>query len=190
MSVEQQLPTPSSAPRRKTKPRKPTIAESTAYGRKLFAQLAKPFIMPASAGTGTDGLIVDIEGNGLLGTISQVHCIVIAELASGRIYEHGPGQIAEALEHMAGAATLIGHNIQGFDLPALRKLHGWAPQPGCQTVDTLVAARLILPNLGSLDGEVARRARDPGFGKVHGRYSLEAWGLRLGTAKIGAELVD
>src|SRR5262249_6770010 len=85
---------------------------------------------------------------------------------------------------------LIGHNIQGFDLPVLRKQYGWAPQSSTRVVDTLIAARLILPHLDRLDGEVAQRAKDAAFGKIYGKYSLEAWGVRLGEAKIGAEIED
>src|SRR5262249_46305584 len=106
------------------------------------------------------------------------------------VHEYGPRQIAEALAHLARANTLSGHNIQNYDLPVLRKLHGWAPRPACRIVDTLIAGRLILPHLDRVDGEVASRAKDAAFGRIRGRHSLEAWGVRLGAAKIGAEIED
>src|SRR5262249_9164796 len=130
------------------------------------------------------------ESNGLLDVVTRVHCIVIGEPDNNHVHEYGPEQIAEALAHLARADTLIGHNIQSYDLPVLRKLLGWAPRPAWQIVDTLIAGRLILPHLANIDSEVASRAKDKAFGQVHGKYSLEAWGVRLGIAKIGAELED
>jgi DNA polymerase I-like protein with 3'-5' exonuclease and polymerase domains len=168
----------------------PVPAEATSYAHALFVQLARPFIIPA--GTHEEGLhlIFDLESDGLLEVVSRVHCIVIDELDSDRKYEYGPGHIPDALAHLARADTLIGHNVQSYDLPVLRKLHGWSPAPTCRVVDTLIAGRLILPNLTNLDGEVAKRAKDKAFGKIYGKYSLEAWGVRFGMTKIGAEIED
>jgi DNA polymerase I-like protein with 3'-5' exonuclease and polymerase domains len=192
MNLEQ-----SDQPLRRAKPRvakrpkpAPIPIEATSYARTLFAQLARPFIIPAKASSEGLRLIFDIESDGLLETVTQVHCIVVGELDSDRVYEYGPDRITDALEHLARADTLIGHNIQSYDLPVLRKLYGWSPAPTCRIVDTLIAGRLILPNLTNLDGEVAKRAKDKTFGKIYGKYSLEAWGVRFGVAKIGAEIED
>jgi len=183
-------PAAQTAPPR-TRKRKPSIpVESTPYGRKLFAQLARPFITLGGASDNRLPLILDLEADGLLDTVTCVHCIVIGELDSNRVYEYGPGQIAEALKHLARADTLIGHNIQGYDLRVLEKLHNWMRPPWIGIVDTLIAARLILPHLDRLDGEVTQRAKDAAFGKIYGKYSLEAWGARLGEMKVGAEIED
>jgi DNA polymerase I-like protein with 3'-5' exonuclease and polymerase domains len=168
----------------------PIPTEATPYARALFAQLARPFIIPANAQAEGLRLAFDLESDGLLETVTQIHCIVIGELDTDRVYEYGPERIAEALAHLTRANVLIGHHAQGYDLPVLRKLHGWSPAPMCRIVDTLIAARLILPNLTNLDGEVAKRAKDRTFGKIYGKQSLEAWGVRLGMAKTGAELED
>ena len=77
--------------------------EATPYGRKLFAQLAKPFIVPADAPGEGLRLIFDLEADGLLETVTQVHCVVIGELDSGRVHEYGPERIAEALAHLGRA---------------------------------------------------------------------------------------
>jgi Autographiviridae DNA-directed DNA polymerase len=191
MNIELHQSPRSTKPRTVKRPKpKPLPAEPTLYAHTLFAQLAKPFIMPAGAPNEGLRLIFDLESNGLLETITRIHCIVIGELDSDRVHEYGPDQIANALAHLARADTLIGHNIQSYDLPVLRKLYGWVPRPACRITDTLIAGRLILPNLDRIDGEVTKRARDKAFGQIYGKYSLEAWGLRLGVAKIGAELED
>ena len=129
-----------------------------------------------------------LKADGLLESVTKIHCIVISAVDSDRVYEYGPGQIDEALEHLSRADMLIGHNIQGFDLPALLKLHDWAPPPECRVIDTLIAGRLILPNLDRLDGEVVQRTKDKAFGKVFGKHTLQAWGVRLGLMKVGTEL--
>src|SRR5262249_23523644 len=148
------------------KPAEPTPAAQP-YARTLFAQLARPFIIPASARSEGLHLIFDLESNGLLDVVTRVHCIVIGEPDNNHVHEYGPEQIAEALAHLARADPLIGHNIQSYDLPVLRKLLGWAPRPACQIVDTLIAGRLILPHLANIDSEVASRAKDKAFGQVH-----------------------
>jgi hypothetical protein len=118
-----------------SKPKK-TVPEARPYARALFAKFAQPFIIPArEPGQGLH-LIFDLEGNGLLETITRLHCIVISELGKDHVYEYGPEQITEALAHLARADTLIGHNIQSYDLPVLRKLREWAPRPACRIVDT------------------------------------------------------
>jgi DNA polymerase I-like protein with 3'-5' exonuclease and polymerase domains len=177
--------------RRQPKPTQSTPSpapEAQPYARALFAQLARPSIMPTSDRSEGLRLIFDLESDGLLDAVTRVHCIVVGDLDSDRVHEYGPGRITDALAHLAHADVLIGHNIQGYDLPVLRKLNGWAPRSKCRIVDTLIAARLILPHLAKIDAEVAARTKNAAFGQVHGKYSLEAWGLRLGMPKIGAEI--
>jgi hypothetical protein len=82
-----------------------------------------------------------------------------------------------ALDHLQRADYLTGHNIQGYDLPLLRRLHGWTPAIDCTVVDTLITARLILPNVADLDDQAAAMG-SKSLGKLRGRYSLEAWGER------------
>jgi DNA polymerase I len=100
-----------------------------------------------------------------------------------------PNRFPAALAHLARADYLTGHNITGYDLPLLERLHGWRPKPGCAVVDTLIASRLILPNIADLDDQAAAMG-DPPLGKLRGRYSLEAWGMRLGIPKVGADIED
>ena len=155
----------------------------------LFQRLARRYIMPPATKNGGIRLIFDIEANGFLDIATTAHCIVIADLDSDQIHEYGPQQIANALAHLARAHYLTGHNIQAYDIPLLQRLYGWAPSANTEVVDTLVAGRLILPNLGDIDDQVT--AMDGGaLGKLRGRYSIEAWGARLGIAKVGVDIKD
>lgn len=68
----------------------------------------------------------------------------------------------ELLPVLECAATLVGHNITHFDLPALERLYGFVPSPDQHVEDTLVLARLVDP---------------PTTGK---KYNLDAVAQRLG----------
>src|SRR5262249_25130977 len=105
----------------------------------LFKQLASRYIVPGDTERG--GLVFDAETDGLLDTVTKVHCIVVGDLNTEQITEYGPDQISAALEHLAQADRLIGHNIVCYDLPMLRKLYSWTPPENCVVADTLIASR-------------------------------------------------
>ena len=154
-----------------------------------FTYLAAPYIIRTDLKVGTLRLVFDSEANNLLDQATKIHCIVIADLDSDQIDAYGPDQIVAALDHLARADRLVGHNISGYDLPLLRRLRDWAPATECTIMDTLVAGRLILPHIDDLDDKTAAMG-DPKLGKLRGRYSLEAWGGHLGIPKIGADIED
>ena len=84
---------------------------------------------------------------------------------------------------MDSADWLIGHNIVGFDIPAIQRLYGYfTPRGGI--IDTLLLSRLFHPNLVDIDW----KRKDKGLLKhmplqLFGRHSLEAWGHRLNEYK-------
>lgn len=123
-------------------------------------------------------LLFDTETNGLLNTVTKVHCIGIIDIDTGKQSSFGPNQIDEALDYMYEADELIGHNIIDFDLKMLWKVKRWSPRPGCRRTDTMVVARLIHADIKREDG---KRVGFPG--KLYGSHSLKAWGLRLGEPK-------
>ena len=152
-----------------------------------FLRLASRYVVPGIGGSKGCRLVFDIETDGLLEAVTRVHCVVVADLDSGRIDEYGPDQIDAALTRLSEATYLTGHNILSFDLPVLQLLHDWAPTPTVIIVDTLIASRLVLANIGDLDDQAAAMG-DPKLGKLRGRHSLEAWGVRLGIPKVGVDI--
>jgi DNA polymerase-1 len=79
----------------------------------------------------------------------------------------------EGIEALCGPGTIVGHNIIGFDLPALTKLYGFGVGQH-RIFDTAVASRLLHTNLADQD------YRDPTMPKeLVGLHSLKAWGHRL-----------
>ena len=154
-----------------------------------FRRIASRFIVPAAAKGAGPRAAFDVEGNGLLHNATELHCVVLADLDSNRIDEYGPSQIGDALAHLSRMAYLVAHNANGFDVPVLERLFNWRPRADCQIVDTMVAGRVILPAIEDLDDKAAAMG-DPKLGKLRGRYSIEAWGARLGTPKVGADITD
>ena len=157
-------------------------------GISKFKRIASRFIVPATTKFTGPRAAFDIEANSLHDA-TKIHCIVIADLDSDRIDQYGPDQISAALEHLSRTSYLTGHNITGYDLPTLQRLHQWKAQPTCTIVDTMIAARLILPNLDDVDDEVAAVSKTK-MGKLRGKYSLESFGMRLGIPKIGTDIDD
>lgn len=123
-------------------------------------------------------LVFDIEGNGLLDTVTKIHCIAAADTQTGELMSWGPEEIPQALDTLYDADELIAHFGISYDFPALKKVLNWNHRPGCRRIDTVVVSRLLHPNLREED---AKRINFPR--KMYGSHSLEAWGLRLGEEK-------
>jgi len=104
-------------------------------------------------------IIFDIEADGLTPTI--VWCIVAKEL-DGPTHKFDNTQIEEGVKFLETADVLIGHNIIGYDIPVLEKLHGAKLTKNRE--DTLVMSRLFNP------------VRENG-------HSLKTWGYRVNCAK-------
>jgi DNA polymerase I-like protein with 3'-5' exonuclease and polymerase domains len=152
-----------------------------------FLRLARRYIVAAIRKAEGLRLCFDGEGDGLVNAGTKTHCIAVEDLDSDRIDEFGPGQIDDALARLSQANCLIGHNIIGYDLPRLHRLHGWTPSEGCAVIDTLIVSRLVLANIAALDDQAAAMG-DPKLGKLRGRHSLKAWGTRLGIPKVGDDI--
>jgi hypothetical protein len=114
-----------------------------------FLRLASRYVVPAVNKVIGLRASFDIETDGLRATC--VHCIVIEDLDSNRIDKFRPDQIDAGLARLAQATCLVGHNILNFDLSVLQRLHGWTPAPTVTVIDTLIASRLVLANIGDLD---------------------------------------
>jgi DNA polymerase I-like protein with 3'-5' exonuclease and polymerase domains len=159
------------------------------YPHQLFASLVRPCIAPGTVAPGLLRTAFDIETNGLLDTVSKVHSLVITELDADKTHEYLPQEIEAGLAHLSRFNVIAGHNACGFDLRVLNKLYGWTPPPGCAVFDTLIVARLILPHVGDIDAEIKART-GASLEKLHGRFSLEAFGVRLGHPKVGTDIED
>lgn len=140
----------------------------------------------------------DIESDGLLDEISVIHCITLLDrdnpkrvlMFNGGSYADGSfaphdGSIEDGLAIIENAADIVGHNIIGYDIPAIQKLHPrWKPKGRIR--DTLTCACVIWTNLREKDAALIAKGRLPeDFAKkgFFGTNKLGAWGYRLGTYK-------
>jgi DNA polymerase-1 len=108
-------------------------------------------------------IVFDIEADSLEPT--KIWCIAAVDPDSGETKTFGPSEIIEGLAHLSSAEKLIGHNIIGYDLPAIKKIHNVDLTANRRIVDTLVLSRLFNPSR-------------------EGGHSLESWGYRIGMHKI------
>jgi DNA polymerase I-like protein with 3'-5' exonuclease and polymerase domains len=85
----------------------------------------------------------DIETDGLSVDANTVWCIGISDLNQEGADVYGPGEIDKAIERLASASCVVGHNNIMFDCPVLESLHGARFN---KRIDTLVTARLMYPD--------------------------------------------
>ena len=129
-------------------------------------------------------ILFDIETNGLLDELDTVHSLVMIDLDTGRLVscadQEGYISVAEGIDILYCAKLLVGHNIQGFDLPALHKVFQF--DTDAELHDTLIMSRLIWSDLKHNDFRYLEK--NPEFPKqLIGSHSLKAWGYRLGNHK-------
>jgi DNA polymerase-1 len=124
----------------------------------------------------------DIETNPIndwlnLSDLSEVKCMAVA------VGDEDPRcvPVLEGLDLLSKAREIVGHNIQAFDIPALKKLYPDFKPLEDAVFDTIVASRLLHANQRELDFQTK------GFPKeLVGSQSLKAWGYRLGMEKMEA----
>jgi len=119
-------------------------------------------------------LLFDIEGDGLLPTLTTCWMIVARDLKTNEEYVFTDQNdeyktIKEGLEFLNSAESLVGHNIIGYDFLALRKLYNWIPKDSIKVFDTMLMSQVI------------------DYDRFHGKHSLAVWGDYLGYPKIEHE---
>ena len=140
-------------------------------------------------------LVWDLETDGLLDTVTKIHCLVLRELPTSHVTrwtdepaEGRDGTILEGLQlmqdlHEGPAGFHIGgHNTINYDHAVIEKLYpGRFTFDKSRCFDTLVMARLVWSHIKEIDAGLMKKGKLPGA--LFGRHSLEAWGVRLGLLK-------
>ena len=106
-------------------------------------------------------ILLDIEANGFNPT--QIFCIVCLDVDTGEVKTFDVENIEEGVQFIQSSTKLIGHNIIGYDIPAIERIYN-IDLSHLKIVDTLVLSRLFNPT------------REGGHG-------LENWGHKLNFAK-------
>jgi DNA polymerase I-like protein with 3'-5' exonuclease and polymerase domains len=102
-------------------------------------------------------IVFDIEADGL--NPSKIFCIVAQDVDTEEVFTFDNTQLEAGYSFLKSATKLIGHNLLGYDIPALKDVEG-IDLSDKKIVDTLVLSRLFKPT------------REGGHG-------LESWGYRL-----------
>lgn len=129
-------------------------------------------------------IILDIEANGLRPT--KIWCIVCKDIKTKEIFRFRPNAPKtghedfkkEFLDFLETCDKIIGHNLLGYDIYWLNKLLGIDIKIG-RVIDTLVLSRLFRP-VTPFKEQLKKFKGDNRLGG----HSLDAWGRRLGFAKI------
>ncbi len=133
-------------------------------------------------------LIFDIEADGLLNTIKLVWCLTIYDSDTDEYISYPPDRVEEGVRKLQDALDndipICGHNIIGYDIPALHKIYPWfnvSYEKETLVKDTLVIARLIYTDLNLIDLGMMKSGKLPS--KLFKSQTLRAWGYRLGELK-------
>lgn len=127
----------------------------------------------------------DVEADGLLDTITKIHCLHAQDLVTKEKFAFGPNEISMGLELLSKADECIAHYGLGFDFPALEKLYSFKPK---KATDSYIISKLMRSSQKDADTELVKAGRLPG--KLHGRHTIEAWGFRLGIQKLHSDIED
>jgi len=123
-------------------------------------------------------LVYDIEANGLLrgnkksSPVNKVWMIVAKDLDSDKEFlfcDYSENPCAEPLENFRklfdNAKELIAHNQIQYDLPVLKKVLNWIPNPKTIIRDTLLMSQVL------------------DYNRFNGKHNLAVWGEYLGVKK-------
>ena len=114
----------------------------------------------------------DLEANGLLDTVTKIHCGVFIEAQSGAKHVFEGHQVKEMLTYMDTCKMLVSHNGIGYDFPLLKMLHNYEYK-GIK-IDTALMSRLQRPER-KLPYDCPDKGTRP--------HSLAAFGYRVGRGK-------
>ena len=126
--------------------------------------------------------VFDCEADGLLDTVSKVHCISFQDLDSDEVVTY-EGQDRRNIGNMfAGAGLICGHNICGYDIPLLEQFYGI--DCSMTIFDTLVMSQLFRPDR-QLPPGCPTSTPNPVTGKKDtiGPHSLYAWTFKVDGKK-------
>lgn len=110
--------------------------------------------------------VFDIESDGLLDTVTKIHCLSYQKFEFNNLLEKGTlTTYQEIKDFFDGEKIVAGHNIIGYDLPLVEKILGKKVEN--KAIDTLGLSYFLYPDR-----------------KSHG---LESWGKTVGVLKPEVE---
>lgn len=90
--------------------------------------------------------VFDLESDGLLDSITKIHCLSYTRIKDGNILDSGTlVKYEEILNFLLNQECLVGHNIIRYDIPALKKIINFHPPENQLHVDTLSLSWYLYP---------------------------------------------
>lgn len=145
-------------------------------------------------------LIFDNETNGLLDNLTEIKCINMLDTETGKRYRYTDyefylheetgeptdvrtprtGTIRDGMKRLAEAPAVAGHNIVGFDIPAIQKVYPEFRLRGDAIIrDTKLMGMLLYPALKDMDFANMRKGKLPHNFRA-GSHKLADWAIRFG----------
>lgn len=128
--------------------------------------------------------VFDIEANGLYNEATKIHCIRMFNVDTQVMYRFDQDNepIFRGIRMLNEATELIGHNIIGYDLPTLHKLHPkFTKWKDVKLFDTIIISKLACATIDRTDMARVKEGKLPS--NLIGSHGLKAWGYRLGEFK-------
>ena len=135
-------------------------------------------------------IVWDVEGDGLLDTIQNVHCITLEYIDSDNIISlYGDLLTPDTIINcFTGATEIICHNEIAFDIPLIKMFYGvdLIELVGVDAIiDTLLWSQCLYPDRPMPKGcPTSYKCPVTNRTKKIGPHGLEAWGYRVGHKKI------
>jgi len=117
-------------------------------------------------------LIFDIEADGLLDTVTKIHCLVTKNYHTKEVKEYYNDNILLGIDSLINSRAIVGHNIIGYDIPCIASV--LCKQVDTMCIDTYVWSSTLRPT------RTKPRGSPP---TVKAGHSLNTWGYRLGRWK-------
>lgn len=95
-------------------------------------------------------LVVDIEADGLLDTVTRIWVITIYDSSDGTMKSYFNGRLEEGIERVITADKVVFHNGIGYDIPLLKKLYNVEPRGVVH--DTFILSQILFANKTKMHG--------------------------------------
>jgi len=133
-------------------------------------------------------IVVDAESDGLLETVSKIHCFSATDLKTNTVESFNDQRVSkrslyEGVKTFSKAKKIIGHNFIAYDKPLIDMFYKDNKIKHEQLIDTLVMSRLAYADNKSLKATDFALMRKTGQKFQAGSHGLKAWGRRLDLLK-------
>lgn len=121
--------------------------------------------------------ILDIETDGLMDTVTKIHCAVIRCVETNEVYVYDAKNLSKLPEFLDTLPELSCHNGIGFDLKVLKKFLNYTYKGVYR--DTLSMSRILWPDMlpvSYIDEKGKMRS-------IKAPHSIESWGIRFDIKK-------